>query len=162
MTGSSAAALTGLMFIVITLVTGVDRLRRNPDGVSAFSTPTVVHFCAAFLVSAVLCAPWNSVVAPAVVLGIAAVVGVAYALRITIRQKRVAGYDMDVEDWLCYTLLPLLAYTALLVSAILVLTPSALYAVAGAVVLLILIGIHNAWDVVTFIAVNPPKDPPSQ
>jgi len=33
-TGSSAAALTGLMFVVITLVASVERLRRAPDGIA--------------------------------------------------------------------------------------------------------------------------------
>ncbi|MGH7728579.1 MAG: hypothetical protein ACREM2_07310 [Vulcanimicrobiaceae bacterium] len=57
MTGSSAAALTGLMFVVITLVTGEDRSRPSLEGISIFSTPTVLHFGSALLVSAVLNVP---------------------------------------------------------------------------------------------------------
>ncbi|MBV8117920.1 MAG: hypothetical protein JOZ01_08060, partial [Candidatus Eremiobacteraeota bacterium] len=60
MTGSSAAALTGLMFVVITLVMGTQRLTQSRDGVSTFSTPTVVHFCSALFVSALLAAPWHA------------------------------------------------------------------------------------------------------
>ncbi len=50
-TGSSAAALTGLMFVVISLATGSRFVRQAGDsnaGFATFSTPTVVHFCAAF------------------------------------------------------------------------------------------------------------------
>jgi hypothetical protein len=71
MAGSSAAALTGLMFVVITLVSGTERLRQSPDGISTFSTPTVVHFCAALLVSAVLSAPWRVIGHAGIVIAIA-------------------------------------------------------------------------------------------
>ena len=37
----------------------------------------------------------------------------------------------------------------------------ALFALAGANLLLIFIGIHNAWDVVTYIAIQLPEDPSS-
>jgi hypothetical protein len=42
--GSSAAALTGLMFVVITLIADSE-MPRSPGTVAAFGTPTVVHFC---------------------------------------------------------------------------------------------------------------------
>src|SRR5205085_9149990 len=51
--GSSAAALTGLMFVVITLIAGT-RQQRSSESVGAFGTPTVVHFGAALLVAAIL------------------------------------------------------------------------------------------------------------
>ena len=43
--GSSAAALTGLQFVVIAVGAEVSET-RDPEAVSAFGTPTVVHFCA--------------------------------------------------------------------------------------------------------------------
>jgi hypothetical protein len=55
--GSAAATLTGLMFVVITLIAGARD--RRPSGVlGAFATPTVVHFGAVLLVAAILSAPW--------------------------------------------------------------------------------------------------------
>lgn len=58
-TGTAAAALTGLQFVVQTLLS-TDALRPvtsgDPEGgISAFGTPTVVHFSFALVVSAVLC-----------------------------------------------------------------------------------------------------------
>src|SRR5271165_7204122 len=91
MTGSASAALTGLMFVVITLVTGV-RLQRNPEGLLTFSTPTVVHFGAALLVSAILSAPWHSLLHPAAVLGLAGLFGIAYVLRLMHRTRRLSVY----------------------------------------------------------------------
>lgn len=161
-TGSAAAALTGLMFVVITLVTGIERFRRAPDGISTFSTPTVVHFCAALLVSALLSAPWHSLVQPAVVLGIAGLYGIAYVYRLMHRARRLSTYSPDFEDWMWYTVLPFTAYGALLGGAIMLFaTPvEALFALAGGVLLLIFVGIRNAWDIVTFIAIRGNDDEP--
>jgi hypothetical protein len=50
--GSSAGALTGLQFVVITLIAQARRPASRQD-LRAFGTPAVVHFCAALLVSAV-------------------------------------------------------------------------------------------------------------
>ena len=162
MTGSAAASLTGLMFVVITLVTGTERRPRSRDGVSTFSTPTVVHFGAALLVSAILSAPWRSLVYPAVLLGLAGLCGVVYELGVMYRTKRLTIYKADLEDWAWYTILPFVAYAVILAGAIMLysMPVQALFALAAVVVLLIFIGIHNAWDVVTYIAIELREEPP--
>jgi hypothetical protein len=151
--GSAAASLTGLMFVVITLVTGIDRLRRNPDGIGTFSTPTVVHFGTALLVSALLSAPWRSTVLLSVTLGIIGVVGIVYLARMMHRTKRLTSYTPDLEDWAWYTVLPFVAYGALLAAGIMLrsVPVDAMFALAAGATLLIFIGIHNAWDIVTYI-----------
>jgi hypothetical protein len=161
MTGSSAGALTGLMFVVITLVTGVERIRRNRDGISAFSTPTVLHFGAALLVSAILSAPWPSLAYPAWLLAIAGFFADVYIARIWILTRRFTEYTPDLEDWIFYTILPLVAYSAILVGALVLnaVPHFAPFVLAGAVLLLIFIGIRNAWDVVTYIAIEHTGDP---
>jgi hypothetical protein len=165
MAGSSAAALTGLMFVVTTLVAGSERRRRSRDGISTFSTPTVVHFCAALLVSAILSAPWRSLLAPATLLGLGGLYGVIHVLAVIYRASRLTGYTPDLEDWVWYTILPFVSYAAILGGAItLPVTPlDALFALAGGVILLVFIGIHNAWDIVTFLVIGdhdeePPKE----
>ncbi|MGC1380127.1 MAG: hypothetical protein WA814_03775 [Candidatus Baltobacteraceae bacterium] len=159
-TGSSAAALTGLMFVVITITMGEERLRRSSDGMAAFSTPIVLHLSVALLVSAVLCAPWHSLVMPGVSIGIAGLYGIVYIVRIVYRTRRLTSYTPDVEDWAWYSVLPLVAYGAVFGGAIAleVVPAKALFAVAGGVLLLIFIGIRNAWDIVTFIAIRGPDD----
>jgi hypothetical protein len=161
MIGSSAGALTGLMFVVITLVTRVER-QNTHDGISTFSTPTVVHFCAALLISAILNAPWRSLLGPATLLGLAGLCGVVYVLCIMYRTKRLTMYRPDLDDWAWYTILPFIAYGAILVSAILLpaIPVGALFALAAGVMLLIFIGIRNAWDIVTYIATGGPDEPP--
>ena len=65
-------------------------------------------------------------------------------------------YQPVLEDWLWHTVFPLVSYTALLVAAIVL--PShpapALFVIAAATVLLLFIGIHNAWDNVLYIAID--------
>ncbi|MGA7354397.1 MAG: hypothetical protein WA431_12465 [Candidatus Cybelea sp.] len=153
MIGSSAAALTGLMFVVITLVTRDEDAARSRDGVSTYSTPTVVHFCAALLVSAVLVAPWRALVHPAILTGLAGLGGIVYVARVIARAKRMA-YTPDLEDWVWYHILPLLTYIVLFAGSIALSSapPMGALAIAATVVVLIFIGIHNAWDVVTFLA----------
>jgi hypothetical protein len=53
--GSSAGALTGLMFLVIALL--ID-FRRAEQLLDAFATPTVAHFSSVLLLSAIMSAPW--------------------------------------------------------------------------------------------------------
>jgi hypothetical protein len=60
------------MFVVITLVTGKERPEGTEEGIAMFNTPTVMHFAAALLVSAVLIVPCRSLVYAGVVAGLAA------------------------------------------------------------------------------------------
>jgi F0F1-type ATP synthase assembly protein I len=161
MIGSSAAALTGLVFVVITLVTRSGRARTR-EGISTFTTPTVVHFCATLLVAAIAIVPWHTLTYPAAIIGLAGVCGIIYVGRLILRSLRLNTYQPDLEDWMCYSLLPMLAYGAMLVAAVaLLLAPSpALFVLAGSVLLLIFIGIHNAWDIVTYITISLTNDPP--
>jgi hypothetical protein len=155
--GSSAGALTGLMFVVITLIADRRAQSTMHDGVSIYSTPTVVHFCTALFVSAVLCAPWHALLPAGIVLGLTGLSGIAYILYLTHRARQLEDYTPDFEDWAWYTSLPLLSYATIAAVALLFLfvPRGALFALGGATLLLISIGIHNAWDIVTFITIDP-------
>ena len=160
--GSSAAALTGLMFVVVTLVASV-RPRSSSDrneGTGTFSSPTVVHFCAAFLVAGILSAPWQSLVLVAALIGLSGFSGILYMVVVTYRAMRLTVYRPLPEDWAWYTILPFVAYVAIAAAgALLLVAPAAPFALAGATMLLIFIGIHNAWDIVTYITILQPEDP---
>jgi hypothetical protein len=155
MIGSSAAALTGLMFVVITLVNSEQR-KRNPDGIATFSTPTVLHFCAALFVAAVVSAPWRSLTWVAGSIAAFGAYGTIYSIYVMHRTRRLSEYRADVEDWTWFVALPLLAYVAVLGAGLGLLWRPAqlLFVLGGATLLLIFIGIRNAWDVVTYLAVN--------
>src|SRR5437667_9518000 len=76
--GSSAAALTGLQFVVIALI-AESQTKSTLREISAFGTPTIVHFCSVLLVSAILSAPWHSLPSPSVALGLCGIAGVTYS-----------------------------------------------------------------------------------
>ncbi len=148
------------MFVVISLVTG-SRFSRTANetnaGFAAFNTPTVVHFCAAFFISGVLSAPWRSAVPAYVLIGLTGLAGIIYVLRALYAAQRLTSYTFLPEDWVWFAILPFVAYGAIAATAILLLlahAPSALFVLAGAVMLLIFIGIRNAWDIVTYLAAD--------
>ena len=153
-TGAAAAALTGLQFIVITL--GAEMNRGTPQTNRAFGTPTIVHFCAVLFIAAIVTAPWPSLLDVAVVLGICGVAALLYAATIVRTARQQTEYTPVLEDWVWHFTLPPLAYGLLLVAAILLQGSPlvSLFLVGGATVLLLFVGIHNAWDSVTFIALH--------
>jgi hypothetical protein len=123
----------------------------------------VAHFCAALLISAVLAAPWHSLLQPGVLLGLVGLFGVMYILRIAYRTKRLSIYTADREDWIWFTILPFVSYLTLLSGAIAIaFAPvQALFVLAASVVMFMFIGIRNAWDIVTFIATGGGDQPTS-
>ncbi len=150
--GSSAGALVGLQFVVITLIASAPITRGTAQAASAFATPTIVHFVAVLLLSALLSAPWHSVGTAAVLWGLVGLGGVVYAAIVARRMRGQAAYRPDLEDWSFHAVLPFAAYTTLAVSAYAARTHprEALFGVGAAALLLLLIGIHNAWDAVTY------------
>ena len=154
--GSAAATLTGLMFVVITLIAGVRRRASSPSGaVGAFSTPNVVHFGAALLVAATISAPWQVLWNAGLLLGLAGLAGVIYIIIVLQRTRRQKDYQPVLEDWLWHTIFPLVSYSAICVAAILltIYPEPALFVIAGGTILLLFIGIHNAWDNVTYTVI---------
>ena len=154
--GTAAATLTGLLFVVVTLIAGV-RVRASPSsGIAVFSTPNVVHFGIALLVAALLSAPWQALWPAGLLLGLSGLGGGTYVLIVLRRARRQADYHPVLEDWLWHIVLPLVSYTAIVVAAMLL--PGhpvpALFVIAAATVLLLFIGIHNAWDNVTYTAIT--------
>ena len=72
--GSSAGALIGLMFIVITLTAGHEP-RSVERGAPVYVTPIVFHFAVVFIVSVISVVPGMLPSAVAVILGVCAIAG---------------------------------------------------------------------------------------
>jgi hypothetical protein len=158
--GSSGAALTGLQFVVIALV-AESTFRSTSREIEAFGTPTIVHFCTVLLLSAILSAPWHALSSAALALGAVAIAGIAYGIIVIRRARRQTGYAPVLEDWLWHATLPLLSHLTLLASAIALGfgREGSLFVIAGVCVVLLFVGIHNAWDTVVYVAIErPPKE----
>ena len=153
--GAAAAALTGLQFVVMTLSAGANT-QGGGSSVRAFGTPTIVHFCAALLISATVSAPWPALASVGIALGACGLGGVVYTMTVVGQARRQTGYVPVLEDWIWHSVLPLIAYTTLLVAAIFL--PSypdiSLFVIGGTALLLLFIGIHNSWDAAVYIALQ--------
>src|SRR4029077_18297450 len=103
--GSSAGALIGLQFVVLTLIAEKPQL-ATAEGGAAYLTPTIVHFGAVLLLSAVLRVPWHTIGAFATAWGLVGLAGIAYVAIVNLRMRRQEGYRAQLEDWLFHTLLP--------------------------------------------------------
>ncbi len=150
--GSSAGALIGLQFVVLALISGLPITRGAGQAGAAFSTPNVIHFAVVLLLSAVVSAPWYGLGAVAVFWGLVGVGGVAYAVIVARRLRVQTIYKPVFEDWLFHVLLPFAAYAMLAGAAYMTRfhPRPALFLVGSAVLLLLFIGIHNAWDIVIY------------
>ena len=150
--GSSAGALIGLQFVVITLIADTPIAGAEAQASSAFSTPSVVHFAVVLFLSAIVSAPWSGLAPVEVLWGLLGLFGIAYSVIVARRLRAQTAYKPVCEDWLFHALLPLAAYVALAVSACTAHshTRLALFSVGAASLLLLFIGIHNAWDAVTY------------
>src|SRR5438874_425642 len=90
--GSAAGALIGLQFVVMTLIAGKP-MPRGAEAGAAFATPTIIHFSAVLLPSAVLRAPWQSIAVVAVLWGVLGISGLAYGAIVTRRVRKQAAYQ---------------------------------------------------------------------
>ncbi len=153
--GSSAAALTGLQFVAIAIIAD-SRRRATTREIEAFTTPTIVHFAGVLLVCALLSAPWEGLSRVAVAIGACGIAGITYTLIVVKRARSQTTYRLVFEDWVWHVAMPLLAYALVVVAATLFRTHAreVLFVVAGTTLLLLFIGMHNAWDTVTYITVE--------
>ena len=147
--GSAAGALIGLQFVVMTLI--ADRPPTLAAG-AAFATPNIVHFGSALLLSALLRVPWQTITIAAALWGLLGFSGIVYAVIVARRMRVQTAYQPEFEDWLFHLLLPLASYAILALSALAAPshTHEALFGVGAAALLLLFIGIHNAWDSIAY------------
>jgi hypothetical protein len=158
--GSAAGALIGLQFVVVTLI-AQRQARTSPDGSAAFGTPTVVHFGTVLLLAALSRVPWPTMAAAAMAWGVVGCGGIAYVAIVLRRMRRQGVYEPQFEDWLFHVALPMAAYAVLTVSAVatVMVVREALFGIAAASLLLLFIGIHNAWDAVSYHVFFSKPDP---
>ena len=109
--GSSAAALIGIQFVVVTLVAGI-RTLTTAESISAFGTPTVVHLSFALVVSAFMTVPWESPFPVAALAAACGLAGLGYLTIVLRRARRQTVYQPVWEDWVWHGVLPAACYLA--------------------------------------------------
>ncbi len=150
--GTSAAALVGVMFIVMTLAAEI-AVEQFDRGTSLYQTPIVFHLAAIVAVSALASVPAHLIVAVAGLILLLALCGVGYSASIAWRTLRPDDYyQPTASDRIFFGLLPGLSYLLLGAGAVSTwLAPDvAAEVIGGATLLLLLVSVRNAWDVATY------------
>jgi len=153
--GSSAGGLTGLTFVVIALAGEARRVASQ--GLKLFVTPTIVHFAGVLALSAFMSVPHQGLLSLSAGLAIGGLAGLVYGGFIGASIRGMGSYYVPVlEDWIGHVVLPGVAYACLLAAAALIWRwpQPALCAVAAASLLLLFVGIHNAWDIAVWTTLN--------
>ena len=155
MIGSAGAALIGLLFVVMTLTSGFERA-KTLRATTIYMTPTAIHFGVVLASSAVALAPRLPTSLAALLFAISALAGLGNAIWacIGIRAGFPGGEPPHWTDFWFYGALPALMYVVLLGTslALWLRMDWAPLAAGGCLLVLLLLGIRDAWDLVTWMA----------
>src|ERR1700692_545402 len=169
--GTAAATLVALLFVAVSI--GASVLTPERAGATrTFMSPMVFHYTAVLFLSLITLIPTQTPETLGLSIGFVAAIGFAYALFICVRVVR---NDMaDMADNFGYGGFPLAAYAVALLAAWLFgeKSPGGVNVLAGALLLLLIVNIRNAWDTTLSLArrqasglhksdAAPPSQPPS-
>jgi uncharacterized membrane-anchored protein YitT (DUF2179 family) len=151
--GGAAARLAGLMFVAISLGSGTVT-PKNLHGLRVFVSPTLIHFVyvlVAALVVVIPTATWTRLGILLVLVGLIST-GRAIGMVPYMRQQH-REHRIDTDDWTWYLIAPAVSYLLFVGTGIgfLLRIGLALDGLAIASILLLIAGIRNAWDFVTWL-----------
>ncbi len=152
---TSGATLVGLLFVAITL--GDDL--SSPRGVHtthAFLTPTLIWLGGVLFECMAMLPPWPSAWPVGIILGLFGVIGFVYQIHIILKRRKVDFVSPGWLDWTLFSALPVFGNASLIAGAAGLIAEKlfAPYAIAGAIAVLLLVGIYGAWDLTLWIARN--------
>ena len=158
--GPAAAGLIGLLFVVMSLTTELER-SRVINGARVYMSPVVFHLAVVVLISAVCMFPDTPAPLVGAVTTIAALIGLAYAGYVC-REMIAQTVQTFGGDVVRYGAAVAAIYVALGGAGVLVLIrftygPQIL---AAALMAMFLLMIHNAWDLVLWITPGKPDSQP--
>lgn len=166
LTGSAAAVLIGLLFVVVTLMQ--DRPRSTVlTGSKLYMGPVVLHVSFVLVLSAAALTPEITPRALAVIAGAVAIAGLVRGCFVMAGIARWSKSEPEAPHWSdvwCYGAIPSLFYLLLAVVAAGFWGAQAWAgdALAAAIVALLLISIRNEWDLVIWLAPKPDTKGPGE
>ena len=151
--GSAAGALIGLQFVVMALIADMPLEGDQSQAVTAFSTPSIIHFGVVLLLAAAMVMPWHGIHRVAFIWGLAGLFGIGYIAFTGWKLASQTAYVPVAEDWISRIVVPLMFYIALAAAwPVMRVDPRcALFEVAIVALALLFIGIHHAWDNATYL-----------
>ncbi len=154
-TGEAAATLVGLLFLIVSFSENRDRTLML-RAASIYLTPTALHFAIVLLISALAVAPRLPVSIKMTLIGLGPLTGLYNSLWAGVRMAMRARETKLAHwsDFWMYGATPSVVYLGLVATTAALwlgvdLAPSAM---AILLLALLLIGIRNAWDLVTWMA----------
>ena len=154
--GAASATLVGLLFVAASVGSRFYTADRYP-ALRAFLSPSVAHFTSVLVACLIAVAPLRNWEVLAALLGTDSLVGLAYAALVS-RNMVQHGFTtrLDLDDRVFYVVLPPLCYAMMAAAC------GALYRkldagcgiLALAMVLLLLVGIRNAWDMTVWTIIR--------
>jgi len=154
-TGEAAATLVGLLFLVVSFSESRDRTQLL-RAVSIYLTPSALHFAIVLTISALAVAPQLPVSVRVGFIGLAALTGLGNAIwaciGMALRARETAPAHWS--DFWMYGVAPATIYSGLAATAAALWfhVDWAAQAMAVFLLALLLLGVRNAWDLVTWMA----------
>jgi hypothetical protein len=150
--GTASAALVALLFVAASI--GASVLTPERAGATrTYLSPVVFHYSNTLFLSLIALIPGLTPTAFGITVAVAAAGSLVYSIYIF---ARLLGDDIaDLADRLAYGAVPLIAYSAALAAACLLLARAAAFSLdvlAGAALLLLVVNIRNAWDLMIALA----------
>ena len=151
---TAAVTLIGAMFVVLSIGSAMLTPERSL-AIRAFFTATVVHLASVLLGGLLTLVPGLDDRIFAALLAIGSLIVLGFSLYVVPVIRR-HGTNIVAEDWFWYAASPILAYlTALAAAAGIVLGwHGSLDLLAASLVLLLITGIRNAWDLIIFLVTH--------
>jgi hypothetical protein len=147
MIGTASGVIVGATFVVASLASG---RKESTLGMKGFITPTAVYLGSVLVSSAILTAPTLTLTWLALLLGIGGLAGMVYGIVVA---TRIWHMKLDLADRSFYVLLPIAAFGAMAGAALMARFTGgpALEILAISLVVLLVTGMRNAWDMANFM-----------
>ena len=146
-TGAAGGTLVGLLFVVVTLGTGLPTARKL-DIAHASLTPALYSFASVLLQSMVVLVPWQSDLPSGVIFIVMGIGGLIYRIKaVRVRRTLHLRAIQSTMDRIIHNLTPILASITLIGGGAALITgePGAPFAIAGSTTLFLLSGIYRTW-----------------
>jgi hypothetical protein len=155
--GTASATLVGLMFVAASVGASVFSAGEQ-EPMKPYLTPTVAHFSSLLFSCILILIPTQTWLSLSIALGGLGVAGVAYSIRQWIRVFWTLRSRIDLADRMFYVFVPTLGYLLVAASAITLFEHglSSAELIAAALIVLLLAGIRNAWDMTVWIITRSP------
>jgi hypothetical protein len=151
MLGPAAGGLIGLLFVVATLTSGLDK-DRAIAGMRVYTAPNVFHLAAVLTLSGFALSPEPDLIdgMAAILIGLA---GFGYATYVAVGMRRGDLQTFEIDFW-CYGVVIAALYLMVIAAGVMIVLEKAMAADAFSVALLLLLlmTIRNSWDLVSWMA----------